>query len=148
VTQEEIEQLGSYVCYRAMPHGLSTRFKIILVADDGLDNKQIREKVGLSRALVGKWRELYPDKGLEGLHDELPPGRPRSVLGEKVAELIHKTLKSRPEGMTHWSIRTMANEIGISHMSVCRVWQTSGLKAHRSDAFKLFTDPFFCGKGS
>jgi putative transposase len=146
LTEEERNQLQSYVRSRSMPSGLCTRFRIILLAADGLGNKQISEKVGLSRASVGKWRKRFCEKGLEGLHDELRPGRPRCVSDEKVAELIHKTLKTQPEGATHWSTRTMAGEIGISHMTVCRVWRTFGLKPHLSDTFKLSTDPFFVEK--
>jgi putative transposase len=146
LTEEERDQLQSYVRSRSMPSGLCTRFRIILLAADGLGNKQISEKVGLSRASVGKWRKRFCEKGLEGLHDELRPGRPRCVSDEKVAELIHKTLKTQPEGATHWSTRTMAGEIGISHMTVCRVWRTFGLKPHLSDTFKLSTDPFFVEK--
>ena len=63
-----------------------------------------------------------------------------------MAELIHKTLKTQPEGETHWSTRSMADEVGVSHMTVCRVWQTFGLKPHRSDTFKLSNDPFFVEK--
>jgi putative transposase len=111
-----------------------------------MENKEISEKVGLSRASVGKWRKRYFENGLQGLHDELRPGRPRSVSDEKVSELIHKTLKTQPEGETHWSTRTMGNEIGVSHMTVCRVWQTFGLKPHLSETFKLSTDPFFVEK--
>ena len=146
LTEEERNQLESYVRSRSMPSGLSTRFKIILLAADGMGNKEISENVGLSRASVGKWRKRYSEKGIEGLHDELRPGRPRSVSDEKVAALIHKTIKSRPEGETHWSTRTMANEIGVSHMTVCRVWQTFGLKPHLRETFKLSTDPFFVEK--
>ena len=146
LTEEERDQLQSYVRSRSMPSGLCTRFRIILLAADGLGNKQISEKVGLSRVSVGKWRKRFSEKGLEGLHDELRRGRPRCVSDEKVAELIHKTLKTQPEGATHWSTRTMAGEIGISHMTVCRVWRTFGLKPHLSDTFKLSTDPFFVEK--
>ena len=146
LTEEERSQLESFVRSRSIPSGLSTRFRIILLAADGLRNKEISEKVGLSRVAVGKWRKRYSQKGLEGLHDELRPGRPRTVSDEKVAELIHKTLQSQPEGQTHWSTRTMANEIGVSHMTVCRVWQTFGLKPHLRDTFKLSTDPFFVEK--
>jgi putative transposase len=146
LTKEEREQIESYVRSRSIPSGLSTRFRMILLAADGLENGAISEKVGLSRASVGKWRKRFAKKGLQGLHDELRPGRPRSFLDEKVSELIQKTLKSRPEGMTHWSTRTMAEESGVSHMTVCRVWQTFGLKPHRSDTFKLSTDPFFVEK--
>jgi putative transposase len=146
LTDEDRNQLESYVRSRSMPSGLSTRFKIILLAADGWGNKEISEKIGLSRASVGKWRKRYLEKGLEGLHDELRSGRPRSISDEKVAELIHKTLKTKPEGETHWSTRTMAHETGISHMSVCRVWQTFGLKPHLRNTFKLSTDPFFVEK--
>jgi len=145
-TDEERKQLESYVRSRSLPSGLSTRFRIILLAADGFDNKEISEKVGLSRASVGKWRKRYSEKGLEGLHDELRPGRPRSISDEKVAELIRTTLETRPEGATHWSTRTMGNEIGVSHMTVCRVWRTFGLKPHLRDTFKLSTDPFFVEK--
>jgi putative transposase len=129
-TDEERKQLESYVRSRSLPSGLSTRFRIILLAADGFGNKEISEKVGLSRVSVGKWRTRYAEKGLEGLHDELRPGRPRSISDEKVAELLHKALETRPEGATHWSTRTMASEIGVSHMTVCRVWRTFGLKPH------------------
>lgn len=146
LTEDERNQLESYVRSRSMPSGLGSRFRIVLLAADGLSSMEISEKVGLSRASVGKWRKRYVENGLEGLHDELRPGRPRSVSDEKLAELMHKTLKTQPEGSTHWSTRTMAGEIGVSHMTVCRVWRTFGLKPHLRDTFKLSTDPFFVEK--
>lgn len=146
LTKEERNQLTSYVRSRSIPNGLNTRFRIILLAAEGFSNKEISKTVGLSRASVGKWRKRFIEKGLEGLHDELRPGRPRSVSDEKVAELIHKTITSRPEGETHWSTRSMADKTGVSHMTVSRVWRTFGLKPHLSDTFKLSTDPFFVEK--
>jgi DNA-binding NarL/FixJ family response regulator len=53
LTKEERRQLESYVRSRSIPSGLSTRFRIILLAADGLMNKEISEKVGLSRIAVG-----------------------------------------------------------------------------------------------
>jgi putative transposase len=93
-TDEERKQLESYVRSRSLPSGLGRRFRIILFAADGFGNKEISEKVGLSRSSVGKWRKRYSEKGLEGLHDELRPGRPRSISDEKVAELLHTTLET------------------------------------------------------
>ena len=146
LAKEERAQLESYVRSRTLPSGLSSRFRIILLAADGLRNKEISERVGLTRATVGKWRKRYVTHGLEGLHDELRPGRPRSVSDEKVAELVHKTLQTQPEEATHWSTRTMADEVGVSHMTISRVWRTFGLKPHLRDTFKLSTDPFFVEK--
>ena len=146
LTAEERSQLESYVRSRSMPTGLNARFRIILLAADGLDNKENSEQINLSRASVGKWRKRYCEKGLEGLHDEFRPGRPRSVLDEHVSELIHKTLKSKPEGATHCSTRAMAKQTGLSHMTVSRVWRAFGLNPHLSETFKLSTDPFFVEK--
>jgi putative transposase len=146
LADEEREQLQAYARSRSMPSGLSTRFRIVLYAADGLSNGEISEKVGLSRASVGKWRRRFADHGLQGLHDEARPGRPRSVSDEKVAELIQRTLQSKPKGATHWSTRSMADETGVSHMTVSRIWNTFGLKPHRSSTFKLSNDPFFIEK--
>ena len=146
LTEDERGQLESYVRSRSIPSGLSRRFRIVLLSADGLNNMEISKKIGVSRASVGKWRKRYLDKGLEGLHDELRPGRPRSVSDERVAEVIHRTLESRPEAATHWSTRTMASKTGLSPMTVSRVWRTFGLKPYLRDTFKLSTDPFFVEK--
>ena len=146
LANEERQQLEAYLRSRSMPSGLHTRFKIILLAADGLSNTEISEKVGLSRSSVGKWRKRFAEQGIQGLHDEARPGRPRSVSDEEVAELIQQTLKSKPEGATHWSTRSMANQTGVSHMTVARIWRTFGLQPHRSETFKLSNDPFFVEK--
>jgi len=146
LTEEERNQFNVYVRSRSIPSGLNARFRIVLLAADGLGNKEISETVGLSRASVGKWRKRFSEMRLEGLHDELRPGRPRSVSDEKVAELILKTITTQPEGETHWSTRSMAGEAGVSHMTVSRVSMTFGLKPHLSDTFNLSTDPFFVEK--
>jgi putative transposase len=81
------------------------------------------------------------------LHDELRPGRPRSIEDERVAELINTTLHTAPpQEATHWSCRTMAGQAGVSHSTVQRMWHAFGLRPHRHDYFKLSTDPFFVEK--
>ena len=146
LSKQEREQLESYTRSRSLPSGLSNRFRIILLAADGLSNMEIAERIGLSRVSVGKWRKRFYERGLEGLHDELRSGRPRSIPDAKVADLIDKTLKSKPEGSTHWSTRAMADETGVSHATVNRVWRAFGLKPHLRETFKLSTDPFFVEK--
>ncbi len=85
--------------------------------------------------------------GVHGLHDELRPGRPRTVADEKVAQVVRKTLETVPkDGRTHWSVRSIARETKISHATVHRIWQAFGLEPHRQKHFKLSTDPFFVEK--
>ena len=83
---------------------------------------------------------------MAGLHDELRPGKPRSIEDERLAELIWKTLHTKPATGTHWSVRDMALETGLSKSAVHRFFQLFGLKPHRQESFKLSTDPFFIEK--
>ena len=102
---------------------------------------------GITRPTGRKWRQRYLKYRLNGLYDELRPGKPRSIDDERVAELINKTLHTKPAGgATHWSVRTIAAETAISPTSVHRYFKLLGLKPHRTEHFKLSTDPFFIEK--
>jgi putative transposase len=81
-----------------------------------------------------------------GLHGELRPGRPRSYGDEQVAMLMRKVLRSRPPNATHWTVRSAAQETGISKSTVARYFGLFGVQPHRSKSFKLSTDPFFVEK--
>ena len=146
LSDQEHEQLTSIVRSRSLPHGLVRRARIVLLAAEGVKNNEIAEKVGLSPQSICKWRQRYVQQGLSGLHDELRPGRPRSVSDEQVAVLIRKTLKTKPKDGTHWTIRSMAKETKLSRPTVHRVWKAFGLQPHRQRHFKLSTDPFFVEK--
>ena len=146
LSSEERKQLESLVSSRSLPHGLVRRARIVLLAAEGITNKAIADKVGVSAVTVGKWRRRYLQQGIQGLHDELRPGRPRSICDERVAELIQKTLKTKPKDGTHWTVRSIAAETELSKSSVHRIWQAFGLQPHRQRHFKLSTDPFFVEK--
>lgn len=143
---EQRAQLESFAASRSLPHAQVVRAKIVLMAAEGMANIEIAQKVGLTRESIGKWRKRFVDRGLEGLYDELRPGRPRNIGEEEIARMIQRTLDSKPEGATHWSCRTMAQEIGISKSTVQRVWNAFGIQPHRQGWFKLSTDPFFVEK--
>jgi putative transposase len=146
LSDQEHEQLTSIVRARSLPHGLVTRAQIVLMAAEGVTSNEIATKVGLSAQSVCKWRQRYLQQGISGLHDELRPGRPRSVSDEQVATLIRKTLNTKPKDGTHWTIRSMAKETELSRPTVHRVWKAFGLQPHRQRHFKLSTDPFFVEK--
>ncbi|CAB3774734.1 hypothetical protein LMG29542_08112 [Paraburkholderia humisilvae] len=80
-------------------------------AADGQPNSAIAQRLQLTRATVGKWRLRFLEQRVNGLHDEARPGKPRTIDDERVAQLIHKTLHTKPaDGATHWSVRTIAAE--------------------------------------
>ena len=139
-------QLTSVANSRSLPHGLVVRARLVLMAADGLPNSAISQKLGLSQQSVCLWRRRYREGGIQGLYDELKPGRPRSVSDEMVASLVRKTLQTKPKDGTHWTIRSIARETRLSRPTVHRVWQAFGLQPHRQRHFKLSTDPFFVEK--
>jgi putative transposase len=146
LTDEARRDLEVFANSRSMPHGLVRRARIILLAADGHSNKAIAAKLGLTKPTVGMWRKRYIGNGLSGLHDELKPGRPRTISDEQVATIIRKTLGSKPKGGTHWAVRPMAEATRISKSTVHRIWTAFGLQPHRQKSFKLSTDPFFVEK--
>lgn len=143
---EDQNQLRAIAKSRSLPHGLVTRAGIILMAAEGETNGSIAQKVSLSPQTVCKWRKRYLERGLTGLHDEIRPGRPRSISDEDVAEIVHKTLQTKPKNATHWTIRSLEKETELSRPTIHRIWKAFGLQPHRRQSFKLSTDPFFVEK--
>ena len=68
------------------------------------------------------------------------------MSNDQIAAVIERTLHSKPKDASHWSIRSMAGEMGLSHTTIRRIWNAFGLQPHRSETFKLSTDPLFVDK--
>ena len=122
------------------------RSKIVLRAAEGLSNQEIAGRLGVTGATVGKWRERYRRQGMDGLSDEPRPGAPRKITDAKVEEAVTQTLESLPRAATHWSTRSLAQKVGLSQSAVVRIWHSFGLQPHRSETFKLSTDPLLVEK--
>jgi len=146
LSEEDQNQLKAIANSRSYPHGLVVRARVVLLAADGASNTAIAQKLDLSQQSVCLWRKRYLEQGIRGLHDELKPGRPRTISDERVATLIRKTLRTKPKDGTHWTVRDLARETRLSHMTVHRIWRAFGLQPHRQKHFKLSTDPFFVEK--
>ena len=119
---------------------------MILRCADGLTNKAVAAEIGVHEHTVGKWRRRFLKERIEGLSDEPRPGRPRTLTDDQVAKVVERTLSATPADATHWSLRSMARESGLSHTTIWRIWGAFGLQPHRSETFKLSSDPHFVDK--
>jgi len=142
--EEQREILTRWSRGRSTPHRLMQRARIVLLAAEGRQNKEIAETLGVMERTVGRWRTRFVKHGLAGIDKDLPRGgrKPTTRL-EREQEIVHKTTQERPENATHWSSRTLAAELGVSPSMVLRVWRANGLKPHRGKTFKVSNDPHF-----
>lgn len=138
LSEAERSQLQSFARSRSLPAALSARARIVLWSADGEPNNAIAERLKLTKSTVGKWRARFIERRIAGLYDDARPGKPRTIDDERLAQLIKTTLHTKPaDGSTHWSVRTVAAETGISKSSVARYFQLFGLQPHRTEGFKL-----------
>ena len=143
---EERAYLDRLVRRRKVARGDAQRAEIVLLAADGLNNCAIAAKVGVTRQTVRTWRERFAQHRLDGLCDEPRCGAPRKIGDDQIEAIVVKTLEEKPTGATHWSTRDMAKASGVSASSVQRIWRAFSLQPHRTETFKLSTDPQFVEK--
>lgn len=124
------------------------RARIVLLAADGMSDKDIAQKLDTDRRVAARWRARFLAAGVDGLlQDATRPGRPRTARkAANVEQVVRITLEETPQGATQWSTRTLAAHLGTSASAVARIWRAHGLKPHRVESFKLSNDPHFIEK--
>jgi transposase len=146
LTGEERETLERWARRHTTAQSLALRCRIVLACADGGTNLEVAARLGVHDDTVGRWRNRFIDRRLDGLHDEPRPGKPRTISDEDVERVIVKTLEETPANATHWSTRSMAAATGMSQTAISKIWRAFGLKPHRVEDFKLSPDPLFIDK--
>jgi len=147
MTSEQRMTLEAWVNARTSPQRIVLRSRICLLGADGVSNNAIAKRLGTSRPTVILWRNRFAKSGPAGISEDAPHGpSSRRTEAETVKLIVEQTLQTRPPDATHWSTRTLAKEIGVSHMTVARVWDAHGLQPHRIRTFKMSKDKRFVEK--
>lgn len=146
VSDEDREVLERYARRGRANRHLSFRARIVLRCAAGESNSNVARELRTTNATVGKWRKRFVEQRLDGLLDEPRPGAERKITDDQVERVVVQTLETTPKGRTHWSTRSMARNVGLSHTTIGRIWRTFGLKPHRTDDFRLSDDPLLIEK--
>ncbi len=147
VSTQDRDRLESWLRAHNTPQAMAWRAQIIVYAAEGLPNTRIAKEVGVSVVTVREWRKRFEMEGIDGLTEIKPGrGRKREISATKVKRIVHDTLHVKPRGATHWSCRSMADRHKVSAATVQRIWDAHGLQPHRTETFKLSTDPEFVEK--
>jgi len=145
LSESEREELVLLSKRARVNRSLAFRARIILACAESI-NSAAASSLRTTNQTVGKWRKRFVEDRLDGLYDEPRVGAPRTISDDEVEAVIVKTLETMPKGRTHWSTRSMAANVGMSHSTIGRVWRTFGLKPHIARSFKISTDPQFVAK--
>jgi transposase len=124
-----------------VPAGVSRRARVVLLLADQVSGAEVARMTGYTVVQVRRLRRRFVEEGLAGLGDKPRSGRPPSITARKRAQVVAKTLKPPGDGLTHWSSRELAAEVGVSHSTVHRIWKAHDLQPHRVETFKFSTDP-------
>src|SRR5450755_3579777 len=119
------------------------RARLILLLEAGDTWAQIREKLSCNDAFIDRWSKRFADERLAGLFSRHAGQEPSTLSPELEARILEWTVKRKPPASTHWSTRKLAEQLGLSHMMIARVWSKHSLKPQRLDGYMASDDPDF-----
>jgi transposase len=147
LSPQERSKLDAWARGRSIPLRLVQRARIIRMAADGIQNKDIAHELDISRPTVQLWRQRFLAFRLAGIEKDAPrPGRIPEIPAKKVQAVVEATLHTTPPNATHWSSRSMAKAQGVSDATIRRIWNQHNLKPHLLRTFKVSRDKHFVEK--
>lgn len=105
------------------------RARILLLADQGVNDPAIARQIGTCQATVFNIRRRYCTEGVKAvLHEKPRSGAPRKFSGRDEANLTVLACSNPPGGYQRWTVRLLADRLvrleaveSISHMTVQRL---------------------------
>lgn len=141
-TDERLE-LESRARSRKLRADAVRRARIILMLADARPYTEIEAALGCSSATVALWKKRFEQDRLAGLVGRHKGSKPTVLTPRMEARVLSWTRRKPPGGKTHWSTRTLAKHLGVSHTLVARVWNRAGLQPHRMERYMRSDDPAF-----
>ena len=143
LTGEERAALERIVGSPRSEQRMVTRARVVLAAADGVPNRRIAVHVGLSERKVGVWRNRFSEHRLDGLRDLPRPGAKRRYDHDKRLEVFKTACSEPPEGETHWTVRSLAESVGIGKSQTHALLTQADLKPHQVRSWLTSLDPNF-----
>ncbi len=126
-----------------MPAGDVFRARPILALADGMTYAAIKKTLHTTAPTISRWKQRFEDFGIGGLDARHKGIKPRTATPAVQAKVCRKVQQKPDDGSTHWSVRKLASELGVSKSSVHRILGQARLQPHRLDGYMASNDPNF-----
>src|SRR5260370_5231019 len=145
LSDDQKAELDTLIRNGNTPQRVALRCRLLLLAHEGVANHSITQQLSLSRPTILTLRNAFAQDGIAAVTDVRKRKPQAKVLTPELEQkILDPPLKTRPgDGSTHWSVRMLAKQLGISRTIVHRVWQRHDVQPHRVERFKLSNDPRF-----
>jgi transposase len=147
VKSEELEMMKKLVSSGKLKSKFAIRLLVIINRESGKTLESIAEFLAISLSSVIRYIKQFNTGGVESLLKDKTrkPGKtPISV--EKKNEICKIACTGKPKNATHWSVRSLAKQVGISKSSVNTILRERGIKPHLVETFQFSTDTEFESK--
>lgn len=150
LSPSEQDQLEARVRSRQSTQQAVLRARIVLLAAQQWENKDIAAELETTPYTVGLWRRRFADARLNGLVDVPRPGRKRTVTTESVQNAIFALLHSPPSqhniNRTSWRLADirlclLKQGISVSRNSISKIVRAAGFTWRRATEVLTSNDP-------
>jgi transposase len=134
ITDAERAELQRRVRGHTTPQRAAKRARIVLLAAEGVPNRQIAPMVDMNEHTVAQWRRRFEAEGLAGLQDRKRPGRPLVYDHDQRLRIVATVTQEPPDPASHWSHSQLAKalaDMGISASQLGRILADLDIKPHR-----------------
>ncbi len=143
LSKKEKVELSALTRKHNLPQGFVRRVRIVLLADEGIENLEIAARLGLHRNSIAKWRSRYQREGIAGLEDKARPGQPPKYSPAQIQRVVTKVCGKPPKGVSRWSHTSLAKAVNMPRSVVQRILKKHDLHPHRLRTFNFSPDPDF-----
>jgi len=114
ITDEERAELQRRVRAHTTPQRAAKPARVVLLAADGVPNRQIAPIVGMNQHTVAHWRRRFECERLAGLEDRQRPGRPPVYGHDQRLRIVATVTEEPPDPASHWSHSQLPKRFRIS----------------------------------
>ena len=144
LSDEDRERLEQIEFNPRSPQKHVWRAGIILELGSGCGLAETMRLTGMSKPTVWRWWDRFLAEGVDGLLRDAtrPPGK-KPVPEGKVKAVIALAMSPPPEHALHWTVRALAQKLGMVISTVHGILKDNGPRPHQVKTFKVSRDPRF-----